>query len=160
MTEQSGQETIDRWHRWFAVECNNHAWDLVEKEERTPSEQRDMLYSAYAAAHHWSTIGKPINDARAEHLLARVHAVLGRADLALQYAERYLTFCQNNPCEDWDLAFAHAEMANAATVNGDATLHKKHHALAKQHGDGIKEDADREVFFAAFARIPVTCEEK
>ena len=153
MAKQPTQKTIDKWQRWFAIDCNNRTWNLTSKPERTPDEDREMLLGAYAAAFHWSKIGKPINDARADLTLAHVHALLGH-DISLYYAQRSLAFFENNAGEDWDLAFAHAEMAQAAAVIGDKESHARHYALARERGLAIQDEEDRNVFMEEFARIP------
>lgn len=155
MAEQPTQETIDKWHRWFATECNNRTWDLMSKSGRVPAEDRDMLYLAYASAYHWSKVGTPLHNARADVTLAHAHASLGHGEMSLHYAQRCLAFFESNAGEDWDIAFAHAEVAHAAAVLGDAELHAKHFAAAKACGAAIAGDEDRRVFEAEFARIPM-----
>lgn len=153
MAKRPDQKKIDKWQRWFAIECNNLAWELAAKFDRTPEEDRRMLLGAYAAAFHWSNVGQPVNDARADLALAHVHSLLGQ-QVALHYAQRCLAFFENNAGEDWDLAFAHAEMAYAAAVIGDKDLHAKHYAMAKEIGAAIQNDEDRNVFMEEFLRIP------
>lgn len=154
MQDQPTQEQTDQWHRRFAIQCNNNSWDLASKTERTPVEDRDMLYMAYASAYHWSKIGKPINNARAELTIAHMHALLGHAELSLEYAQQCLTFCENNESMDWDLAFAHAEVAHAAALLGDASLHAEHYTEAQRRGNAIQGEEDRRIFLEEFARIP------
>ena len=159
MAEEPTQELIDQWHRRFAVECNNQAWDLIDKERRSPAQDREMLYLAYGAAYHWSKVGTPLNDARAEVTLAHAHALLGQGEAALEYARRALSFFeakegQEQPGEDWDLAFAHAEMALAAASLGDSELHARHYRLARQLGQAILDPDDRQVLLAVLDRIP------
>lgn len=36
MSEQTDPETLKYWHRTFAKQCNNTAWDLAARETRTP----------------------------------------------------------------------------------------------------------------------------
>ena len=156
MSEQPTQEMIDKWHRWFAVECNNRAWDLMSKSDRTPADDRDMLNMAYASAYHWSKVGTPVNGARADVTLAHAHALLGQGQFALQHARRCLAFFESNPGEDWDIAFAHAEVAHAAAVLGDAELHARHYAAASARGAAIAEDEERRVFQEEFSHIPAT----
>jgi hypothetical protein len=154
MTDKPTPEEYARWHRWFAVDCNNVAWSLAGKPGRTPAEDREMLNRAYAAAYHWSRVGLPVNNARADLLVAHVHAVLGHAELALQCAWRCLAFFEREGGEDWDMAFAHAEMAHAAAAAGDADLHSRHYALAHERGAAIGDEEDRRVFMEEFERIP------
>jgi len=152
--EKPDQQTIDRWHRRFAVECNNRGWDLTAQTARSAREEREMLLTAHAAAYHWSKVGKPVNDMRAELLLAHVHALLGQGEAALAYARRCLAFCEAEECEDWDLAFAHSHMALAAHSAGAAALHALHYATAQELGAAIKEEEDRKIFLDELTRIP------
>ncbi len=154
MPQGPSPEMIAQFHQWFAVECNNRAWDLAVKTPRTPDESREMLDAAYAASFHWAKIGKPVNIARADMALAHVWAVLGNAEQATKYATQCLEFFQTNPGEEWDLAFAHAEMAYAAFVRGDKEAHRKHHAEADRLGQAMKSLEDRSVFMEEFSRIP------
>jgi hypothetical protein len=152
--EKADAETIARWHRWFAIECNNRSWDLAARPDRSTEEDRELLLGAHAAAYHWSKVGKPINDMRAELLLAHAHALLGHGDLALGYARRCLEFCETQECEDWDLAFAHSHMALAAAALGDPELHSKHYIRAEELGSAIRDEEDRKVFLQEFERVP------
>ncbi len=154
MNNRPDPELLNKFHQWFAIECNNHAWSLAAKIDRSEDESRDMLYEAYAAAYHWANIGGSINNARAELALAHVHALLNHGPLAKHYATRCLTFFQTNPSEDWDLAFAHAEMAYSAAILGDDELHRSHYRTAHELGSALKDDTDRSIFFEEFSRIP------
>jgi hypothetical protein len=156
MADKPTPEEFARWHRWFAVDCNNAAWGLAGKASRSPAEDRDMLNRAHAAAYHWSRVGQPVNNARADLLVAHVHAALGHGELALQYARRCLAYFEENAGEDWDMAFAHAEMAHAAAAAGEGDLHAAHYALAQERGQAIQDEEDRRVFLEEFARIPAS----
>jgi tetratricopeptide (TPR) repeat protein len=83
-------------HKWFAVEFNNRAWDLVEKQERTPEEALEMIHAAHAAATHWQVVGTPLNAQRAENLLATAYLRAGQAEPALVHAERGLELGEQN----------------------------------------------------------------
>ena len=130
MPEQPTAEMIARMEKWFAAECNNRAWELASQAARTPQESDEMLYAAYAAAYHWSKAGTALHGARAEMTLAHMHSVRGEGELALRYARRCLAYFEQNPGEDWDTAFAHAELAFAAATAGDSALHAAHYAEA------------------------------
>ena len=64
----TAEELHDR-HRYFAVECNNRAWDLAAK-PRTAAEDDEMLNAAHAAAYHWRAVGTDLHAMRARMLLA------------------------------------------------------------------------------------------
>lgn len=151
--ERPDKSATAEWHRHFAVECNNTAWDLAAQ-PRTPQGDSAMLHAAHAAAFHWAKIGQPINTARAELLLAHVHALLGNGAMALGYARSCLKFFESNPCEAWDLAFAHLELSHAASAAGENELHRLHHARARQLGEALEDAEERGIFAEEFARIP------
>ena len=155
MPDMPDQTEIDKWHHWFAAECNNRAWDLAEKAERSADEDREMLLAAYAATFHWSKTGKPINEMRADFLLGHTLALSGDGVAAMKHARRCLDWCEAHSCEDWDIAFAHAGLAHAAAFRGDAGLHAEHFARAGSFGRAIKDSEDRKVFLDVFSRLPV-----
>ena len=156
MIDQPNADEVARCHRWFAVEGNNRAWALAAQDERTPDEELLMLTLAHTAAFHWSAAGGPLEVARADYTLAHVYALAGQGGLALRYARRALAFFEENPAvgEDWDRAFAHAEVAHAAAAAEDGALHAAEYALAAQLGADIADLEDRTVFQAEFARLP------
>ena len=41
-------------HRYFAADCFNKAWELMEKTDRTPAEDDEMLRLSLASHYHWT----------------------------------------------------------------------------------------------------------
>ena len=76
--------------RQLAKDLFNHTWTLLEKTDRTPAEDDEMIHSAHASRYHWGEVGvgEPVNLARGEWQCSRVYAVLGRAEPALWHARR------------------------------------------------------------------------
>ena len=152
------QEELGTWHRFFAVEANNRAWQLVEAETRTPSEDEEMLAVAHAAAWHWSTIGTPHNLYLARMLLGQVCGLLGHAALAMQHSRAAYQYATTHDSPAWELAFAHAVMATAAAAAGDGATHRWHYDEARSRGVALEDAQDREIFEATFRRIPAPAE--
>lgn len=147
-------EELARWTRWFAVECNNRAWRLAEAATRTAGEDEEMLHAAHAAAHHWSKVGTELHQARATMLLGHVHALLGRGASAMAYARRSFAFVTSRDSPPWEVAFAHAILANAAAAAGDRELQGRHYAIAKDLGAALADMEEREIFDATFSAVP------
>jgi hypothetical protein len=148
-------DDIAKWHKWFAVACNNRGWELVEQPHLTPSNVHELLHAAHAAAWHWARVGTGLNDARASMLLGFAHARAGDGGLALRYAKSSFNYFSERETPDWEQAFAHATLAAAAAAAGDTTLHAEHHAEAARLGDRIADEENRAVFARAFAQVPV-----
>ncbi len=147
------EEELARFHKHFAIECNNRAWRLSEAAQRGPAEDGEMLDCAHAAAFHWSKVGTPLQVARATMLLAHVHALLGDGRAAMRYARASFDFVASRESPAWEIAFAHAVLANAAAAAGDRATHATHHACARALGAALAE-GDRAVFEATFRTIP------
>lgn len=86
--------SIQEAHRWFAVEFNNLAWDLLESKSRTKEENERMVHVAHASTFHWLEVGTPLNHLRAQCLLTTVYSSLGFADSAFRHAIKCLTLSE------------------------------------------------------------------
>ncbi|MGE5169681.1 MAG: hypothetical protein ACM3JC_04830 [Rudaea sp.] len=153
MTDPTADDAT-AWHRRFAVDCNNRAWTLAEAASRTPVENEEMLDAAHAAALHWRKVGTDLHVARATMLLAHVHALLGHGALAMPYARASFAFVTSHESPDWEVAFAHAILANAAAAAHDTPTHARHYARAKALAAALGDAEERAIFGATFCRIP------
>ena len=131
-------------HRRLGVDLFNHTWTLLEKPDRTPAEDDELLHATHASAYHWSLVGAPENLARGEWQVSRVNAVLGRGEAALHHAQRCLDHCLEHGIGDWDLAYAYEALARAHKVAGDEAEYRRNLELARDAGTRIAEDDDRE----------------
>jgi hypothetical protein len=154
VAERPSSDDIAKWHKWFAVTCNNRAWELIERDRRTPAEDHEMLHAAHASAWHWARVGTELNEARAKMLLGMAHALFGDGPLALRYATASFNYFNEHAAPDWEQAFAHLVLAAAAHAAGNPTLHAEHYAEAERLGLAIEGDEDRAVFMRAFAHVP------
>ena len=113
-----------------------------------------MLHAAHASRFHWGEVGEPVNFARGEWQVSRVYAVLGRSEPALFHARRCLEICRAHQIGDFDLAFAYEALARASAVAGRPDDAARYAELARQAGEQIAEQDDREIFFADLATVP------
>jgi hypothetical protein len=148
-------ETTDLrpWHKRFAMETNNRAWDLAVI-ERTPAEDLEMLDAAHASAWHWSAVGTELNRMRATMLLAEVHALLGHGPSAFEFAQSMHTYFAANETPDWEIAFAHAILAHAASVAGVSAVHRRAYENATVAILAISSEEDRAIVVKTFSKVP------
>ena len=158
MAERPAQEEIDRWHGWFAREANNTAWSLTERDGLGEQEKLEALLTAYASVYHWSKIGTETHLARGRLLLSRVHSLRGEGGISLGYARQAFTHIAASNPEPWELAFAHAAMADAAAAANDPSLCAEHYRQAEAIGAALDEE-DRLIFNKTFDRIPAPTQE-
>lgn len=138
---------VPKASRWFAVEFNNQAWDLVEKPARSAEEAQRMVHLAHAALVHWQAVGTNLNRQRAENLLATVYVVAGDAAAAVRHAERCLSLSVENAKEEtpFDRACALACASRAHALAGDAGQADRLRTLASGAAAALDDD-DRGVF--------------
>jgi len=142
--------------RKLAADLFNHTWTLLEKPDRTPAEDDEMIHSAHASRYHWGEVGvgEPVNLARGEWQCSRVYAVLGRAEPALWHGRRCLAINEANGIADWDIASAYEAMARACLAAGDLEQVAAWKAKAAAALDDIADPDDRELIEGDLATLP------
>lgn len=120
-------------HRALGVEYFNATWQLLDAPARTASEDLTMIHLAHASRHHWAHAAgaTAVNLVRGEWQVARVYAVVGRAEPARFHGERCLELCVASGIIGFDLAYAHEALARSAQVAGDRDALGRHLALAR-----------------------------
>ena len=149
-------ESLDpETERRLGADLFNKTWTLMEKTDRTPEDDDEMVHCAHASAYHWQQVGTAANRARSEWQCSRVYTALGRPEPALRHAHRCLEICEANPdaLEDWDLPFAYEALARASAAAGDAAATAEYLALARAAGEPIADEEDRALLEADLATI-------
>jgi hypothetical protein len=126
-------------HKYFAADCFNKAWDLIEKAERTAEEDRLMVALNQASVFHW------LNrlDCTSENLsvgfwqASRIQALLGTAAEARRHAETCLNY--SHGLEPFYLGYAYEALARAELLAGDSVKAKEHLANARSQAAGIQK---------------------
>lgn len=151
--EHPTSEELARFHRYFAVEANNEAW---QRTLDAPAE-RDltaMLNAAHAAAFHWAEVGNDLNAFRATLLLAHVHAYCGHGALAWVYAQQCDAYQQRDQLAGWELSFTYMIIAQAAYADGRTEEHRVCYERASAHIEAIEDPTDREIVDLTWKNIP------
>ncbi len=146
--------TLTDCHKKLAVDLFNHTWELLDKPDRTPADDDRMVHAAHASRFHWGEVGKPLHFERGEWLVSRVYAVLKRPGPALHHAGRCLDICRENDIAGFDIAFAYEAMARAHALAGDEAEAGRFMKLAREAGEQIEKQEDREYFEGELKTIP------
>jgi hypothetical protein len=143
-------------NRWFGIEFNNAAWDLLEAPSRTADETERMLRLAYASCLHWESVGTPANEQRGLVLLAMAHAVAGLGPRAAALAERCLAVgkVHDNLLTPFDRAAAAACVATAMRSNRDSAGFAEWELKTQALSAGLDEDDRTVVQRLLVARVP------
>jgi hypothetical protein len=107
-------------HRFFAADCFNCAWDLIEKSDRTPADDRLMVALNQASIFHW--LNRP--DVTDRNLsvgywqAARIFALIGEPATACRYAQTSLDYSE--ALGPFFRGYSYEALARAALGAGDA----------------------------------------
>ena len=149
----SGKTISKGIHEQLAKSLFNQTWELLGKKERTKEEDLKMIHSAHASRYHWGEIGTPLEFGRGDWQISRVYSVLGRSEAALYHAQLCLSICKENDIGDFDLAFAYEALARAYAVAGDKSNSDKYFAKAREAGEKIEDQGNRDYFLGELNSI-------
>lgn len=145
--------TIEQWHKKQAVDNFNATWDLIDKADRSPEDNLQMIHTAHASRYHWGQIGGPVEFARGEWQISRVYALVGLAEGALYHGEHSLRYCLDNGIGDFDMAFAYEAVARAYMLRGDIAQLAEYLDKALNAAKNIAKDGDRDYLLSELATI-------
>lgn len=130
-------------HRFFAAECFNLAWDLIDQPTRSDEENERMLLTALASLWHWSQ--RP--DATPRELsighwqVSRVYSLLGQAANAEEFGNRSLRHSAD--LAPFYLGYAYEALARAARLAGDKARVAQHLSEARQYAARVTDEGER-----------------
>lgn len=128
-------------HRYFSALCFNRAWDLIDKTDRSPEDDEQMIRLSMAAMWHWSQ--RP--DCTNKHLsigywqLARIYTLLRQVENARHYAQRCLDVSQDEDVPPFYLGYAYEALARVESVAGERAKMKAYISLAQQAAEEVAE---------------------
>jgi len=106
------------FHRETAKKCFNEAWDYLDKKDRNPNDDQQMLHLAHTARYHQHFFGTAENFAIGDWQISRVYATLQEPRLALQFAKSSLEIMQKNNLVE-SLCSGYEGMARAFAIAKD-----------------------------------------
>ncbi len=132
-------------HRHFSAACFNGVWELIDKPDRSPDEDRTMVSMAHASLYHW----QQRTDCTSRSLsigywqLSRVYALVDDAHHARLYGRLCLTYSEKEG--PFYLGNAYEALARAALLSGDQEHGRQGLELARQQAAMITDAAEREL---------------
>ena len=145
-------------HSYFSAHCFNQAWDLIEKQDRSPEEDQDMLRLSFAALWHWTqrTDYIPKNASVGYWQLARIYALLGQAENARQYGQLCLQASQQPGVAPFYLGYAYEALARAEALAQDWQKAAAYKQDAMQAAAEVSDEQDRQVLLDDLATIQLS----
>lgn len=131
--------SLEEAHKFFSADCFNKAWGLIEKADRTPAENEQMIQLTQASLFHWSQRPDctPRNYSVGYWQASRVYAITGQPELARKYGELCLDFAKDEP--PFYRAYGHEALARAEMVAGNRDGMAKHLQDARELTESVTD---------------------
>ena len=143
--------------RQLGVDLYNSSWALLEKADRTPEDDDELIHQVHASMYHWLQAPEcePKHRARGEWLCSRAYSVLGRAEPALHHAQRCFDICEQHAdsVEDWDVAFAYEALSRASRVAGNDDDARRFEEQGRRLAEQIEDPEDKDVVLKDYATL-------
>lgn len=144
-------------HKYFAAQCFNLAWDLIDKPDRTADDDRLMVALNQASIYHWRN--RPDFSAKNTSVGywqgSRIQGLIGNWPEALRHAETSLEASHDLP--PFLLGYAHEGMARALLGLGREAEAKTHLNAAAACAGEVGDKEDRDLLLADLASIRSGC---
>ena len=141
--------------RALAAGLFNRVWELLEKGDRTPEDDQELVNAAHASRYHWTGLGGAKEQAIGDWQISRVYSVLGRGEPAVHHARLALSYASQVDGETWLLASAYEGLARAYAVAGDAHAAAEWKAKAVARLDEVTDADDRDIVQSDIDTLPV-----
>ncbi len=130
-------------HQYFSSDCFNKAWDLIEKSDRTPEEDEEMIRLNQTSIWHWTQREdcSPTNMSVGYWQASRIYAVLGQVDNARRYGQLCLEISRGEDVAPFYLGYAYEALGRAEMVGGNREAMASYVGQARETAEKIA-DAD------------------
>ena len=132
-------------HKYFGVELNGLVWRLLDKTDRSPEDEDNMITCAYASLYHWSMVGKPENLQRGEWLISHVYAILNMHSFAFHHASKCLDITEENQLQGFDRAFAFEAMARSSALIKDKERYEIYYQKALETAKTLENEEEKKI---------------
>lgn len=146
---------IETAHRYFAANCFNMTWELLNKPSRTAEENDLMLQRALASLWHWTqrVDCTPTNLSVGYWQVSRVFADLGQVDNARHYGNLCLTCSQDEGVEPFYVGYAYEALARTEMVAGNRASMTEYLNAASDQAQLVTDVEDRQTLLADLSTI-------
>jgi hypothetical protein len=141
-------------HKYFSAHCFNQAWDLIDKVDRTPEEDRVMEALNQASIYHWLQRKDCSNQSLSIGYwqASRIQAILHNAPEALRHAQVCLAY--SHGLAPFYLGYAHEALARAYALAGNPVAAAGHIRAAAEFAGLVLDESEAAALLADLKTIP------
>ncbi len=145
-----GKPDVQKIHKYFASDCFNRCWGLIDKAERTEEENEEMCRLSEVSLWHWLQVeGHTQENLSISYWqLGRAYAVAGKGEEALDYAGRCVKISEEAGLEPFYVGYAFEALARAHMLNGDKAAAEKAKKKATDLAESVEDKESRNLILA------------
>jgi hypothetical protein len=140
-------------HKTLAAELFNKTWNYLDKKDRSPQDDLDMITHSHASLYHWMQVNNPEYMYIGYWQISRVYAVLNLGESALMHAKASLKVCVDHAFEGFNLAYAYEAMARSHAINNQKEKSEEYIRLAIDESEKIIKQEHREMLLSDLKSI-------
>jgi hypothetical protein len=144
-------------HKYYSANCFNQAWDLIDKDQRTPEEDEHMIRLTLASHYHWTQ--RPDYSSTSASIAywqtARIYAILDQAENAMHYSQLCLKVSQAEGVAPFFLGYAYEALARAAAAAGSNQDMKTFLDKARAAAGEVQKADDRKMLLDDLQTIQI-----
>jgi hypothetical protein len=146
---------ISAAHRHFSSDCFNKAWDLIEKSDRTPEEDEEMIRLNQTSIWHWTQREdcSPTNMSVGYWQASRIYAILGQVDNARRYGQLCLEISRREDVALFYLGYAYEALGRAEMVAGNREAMARYVSQARETAEKIADAAEKPLLLSDLETI-------
>jgi hypothetical protein len=147
MAKSKGAQPISA-HQDFSQQCFNKAWDLMEKPDRTPKDDEQMVLLNQASIWHWTQR----EDCTPKHLsigywqASRIYSMLNEPVNARRFGQLSLDYSREE--DAFYQAYAYEALARAEHLAGDHPAKENYLKRARELTATISDRDERSIVAA------------
>jgi hypothetical protein len=145
--------TNETTQRDLAVAAFNRTWELIDDNDRTAEQDREMLVSACASRYLWREIGGPEQIATGDWQVAHVASLLGHSAMALEFATAAYAIASTSDVPQWLVASTCEGLARAHAVAGHEVERDDWVRRAREILAEVADAEDRDLIESQIATI-------
>ncbi|MEZ5357690.1 MAG: hypothetical protein R3F48_02585 [Candidatus Zixiibacteriota bacterium] len=144
---------IEAAHKYFSAHCFNLSWELIDKKNRTPQEDEEMIRTNQVSLWHWTK--RP--DCTEKHLSigywqsARIYAIINQPDNARRYGKMCLEYSANQA--PFFKAYAYEALARAEMIAGNSSQMNTYLEQARTLTKEVDDEISRKMLMDDLATI-------
>jgi ATP/maltotriose-dependent transcriptional regulator MalT len=137
-------------NRWFAVECYNRTWALMDNPSRAPSDDEEMIQLALASAWHWTQRPDRTDENASISCwqIARVYTLVGQIENARRYGLMCLAVSQREGVAPFYLGYAYEALARVEAVSGNRGKAEEFIAQARRILNQVSDPEEKQMLSA------------